>query len=99
MPEIAFTQYLLPNGRKEQIFIDRPQNIWEKSQKIIEAEYKLEAEVLTNGTVSLTITGKNTDVYMKLVFNQTPDKITSAVDELIEQFDFDEARKIDEEAA
>ncbi len=99
MPRIYFTQYLRPDGRREQIHIDRPEEVWKKSCAIVEAGLRLEAEVLpTDGAVRLTVSGKNRDVAIELVFNQTPEKVVAAVDKLITELDIEAAIKRDEDA-
>lgn len=93
MPLIPFTQYLRPHGKKTLITIDRPQSVYDKAMKIIEAGYVFEAEVLTTGMVSLTIGGKHTDVCMELVMNN--EAVPAAVDKMINGFNFTLAANLD----
>jgi hypothetical protein len=51
---IPFTQYLLPDGRKKSISIDRPDAIEAIAEQFIAAGGWYEAEILTTGHVSLT---------------------------------------------
>lgn len=93
---IEFTQYLRPNGERRQIRIHRPPTIVEKAQKIIEAGFRFEAEVLTDGLVSLTITGKNTDVAITIGSNDA--WVLSAVDKMVLDFDVEGGLKEDVDA-
>lgn len=95
--KIAFTQYLRPNGQKQVITIGVTKDIAEKAARIAEAGYHLEAEILTTDQVSLTIAGKNTDVGIMIVANGP--EVPPAVAELINMFDFDDAKRRDEAAA
>lgn len=51
---IPFTQYLRPDGRKTVVTINRPDDIADKAAALIEAGWKLEAEILMTGEVSFT---------------------------------------------
>jgi hypothetical protein len=62
MAEIAFTQYLMPDGRTEVVFIDRPSDIAAKAEKIEAAGYSFAVEMLRDyRTVSLTIENDDGD--------------------------------------
>lgn len=93
MPLIPFVQYMRPHGHQVDTAIDRPQSVYDKAMKIIEAGYVFEAEVLTNGMVSLTIGGKHTDVCMELV--QNGKEVPAAVDKMINSFNFTLASNLD----
>jgi hypothetical protein len=94
---IPFTQYLLPRGERRPISITRPFAITQKAKRIMELGYKFEAEILTNGTVSLTIAGKNIDVGIVLCQN-LPAEVAKATDKLVMEFDEATAKQLDEEA-
>lgn len=51
---IPFTQYLRPSGARRQISIERSREIEAKAQALMDEGAVFEAEVLTNGTISLT---------------------------------------------
>ena len=70
---IEFTQYILPNGRKKQLFIHATKEYVEKSKAIIEDGNRFEIEVLRNGTVSMTIFNMELeeDINIELCFNET----------------------------
>ncbi len=84
MFEIPFTQYLMPDGRKRDVSISRPKEIYDKALDIIDAGYRFEAEVLTTGQVSLTITGRDEDVDIEVVENGP--KVPLAVDNMVNRF-------------
>lgn len=96
MPDIQFTQYLLPNGKRKLTSIERPQNVWEEAEEILKAGYRFECEMLTTGHVSLTIAGKNTDVEIEICRNDA--EVPKAVDRIITRFDFNQAAKREKEA-
>lgn len=96
MKNIAFTQYLRPDGRKETIYIEMEDDVAEKAERIVAAGFRLEAEVLTNGLVSVTIAGKNCDVDIYLVPNGP--EVPAAIEAMINTFDFDRSREMDDNA-
>ena len=60
---IPFTQYLLPDGRKKQIyFATTDQELIDKAQLLLSHGLLFEAEVLRNGMVSLTIFDTESDI-------------------------------------
>ena len=84
MTFIPFTQYLRPNGRTKPITIDRPDNISALAHKIIEAGYQFEAEVITTGDASFTITGPEGDEDIEIAFDGKD--VSGAVDRLVMRF-------------
>lgn len=54
---IPFTQYLRPDGRRKSVEIIRSQPIMDKAEQIIAAGYSFEIEELSNGMISMTISG------------------------------------------
>ncbi len=101
---IPFTQYLLPNGRKIETGIFRPDEIYEKAMDIIDAGFRFEAEILRTGEVSITITD-NDDVDVDIEVVENGPDVLLAVDQLVNRFheilekrgDGD-ARKVDDRA-
>ena len=81
MPEIEFTQYKLPHGRAVPVRIDRPDPVYEKARRLMEAGYVFECEVLTDGEVSLTITDDEADHAIEVCPNGP--EVPAAVDKLI----------------
>jgi len=53
---IQFTQYMLPDGRAQQVdlIVDDPSTARMASEILMQKGYRFECEVLTNGVVSLT---------------------------------------------
>lgn len=82
---IEFTQYVMPHGRKRKTHIERPEEIANKAQDIIEAGYRFECEILSDyKTVSLTIADDDDDHAIEVVPNGPG--VPKAVDRLIENF-------------
>ena len=52
---IAFTQYLMPDGRTKPVMIDRPEDIGLKAQKLAEAGCRFEIEMLRTGEISMSV--------------------------------------------
>lgn len=69
MQDIPFTQYMRPDGRKVEQFAPMPEGYEEKVKAILAAGLKFEAEVLTTGTVSLTISNGEEDIAIELSSN------------------------------
>lgn len=57
MPEILFTEYVLPHGQVTLTAFDRPQHIFDKAAQIVAAGFRFECEVLRTGVTSFTIVG------------------------------------------
>ena len=91
MPNIYFTQFLRPNGRKQTIMIDRPDPVVTKADSIAGHGFRFEREELHGTTVSLTIS----DDWGDYAFQLTPNGpgIPDAVDTLILEFDVAQALK------
>lgn len=51
---IPFTQYKLPDGRKQEVFFSTTPEIEAQAQRFIKAGGRYECEILTTGEVSLT---------------------------------------------
>jgi hypothetical protein len=78
---IPFTQYMLPNGRKVDVSIERPSDIAAAAADIINRGYRFECEMLTTGDVSLTIADDDGDLDIEVVPNGKD--VPAAVDRLI----------------
>ncbi|QIG73291.1 hypothetical protein EVC02_070 [Rhizobium phage RHph_N17] len=85
MPNIYFTQYLRPNGRKEIVQIDRPDAVVKKADNISSHGFRFECEVLTTGDISLTISDEWGDYAFELCPNGPA--VPTSVDKLILEFD------------
>ena len=83
---ILFTQYLLPNGRRQPQWIDRPAEVEAKAQRFIAAGGWYECEILTTGQVSFTacmnVNGEPQDIEFQICANG-PD-VLDAVDQLVD---------------
>jgi hypothetical protein len=51
--QIPFTQFLLPDGRRTEVRIERPMDVAGKAQELIRAGFRFEIELLRNGMVSM----------------------------------------------
>jgi hypothetical protein len=87
---IPFTQYLLPNGRRERVTIDRPPEIEALAQKALDAGVRFEAEILTTGQVSFEALlpeggedGEPLTLAMEIVANGPA--VPRAIDDLVTQ--------------
>lgn len=92
---IRITQYLRPHGEKRYLQVpDRAPEIEEKAKQIIDAGFKFEAEILTTGEVSLTITSAEADHAISTARNhfdpEHPQGPNAALDAMIRDFDIEE---------
>lgn len=80
---VTFTQYLLPNGRRELVAEQVSTEAFALALKIVAAGYVFECEVLRNGIVSQTVTDKDgDDIAIELSANERP-SIDAAREKLI----------------
>lgn len=82
--DIPFTQFLRPDGRRREIFIERPDEICEKAMDIIKAGYRLEIEELKTGHINMTISDDEDD-YEREIVNNGPG-VPLAVDKMVNRF-------------
>lgn len=85
---IPFTQYIRPNGRREQVTIDRGPHIEELAKKFIESGGYFECEELTTGHASLTAGHKDYpdgDIAIEVCLNGPT--VPHHVDRLVEKAD------------
>ena len=58
--EVHFTQYLMPDGRKTDVWIPVPDDVYKKAQEIESSGLRFEIEMLSDyKTISMTITEPN----------------------------------------
>ena len=71
MLPVKFIQYLRPHGRQIEVTITLPESVALDARDLIARGYALEAEVLTTGMVSLTVSDgeADTDIAGELVAN------------------------------
>lgn len=58
---IEFTQYLRPDGKTRQVWIEVPRKIQAKSDALINAGYHFNVEELSTGMVSMTCEQRSTE--------------------------------------
>lgn len=80
---IPFTQYLRPDGRRVDIVIERPEPVVRMARILIDHGYAFEAEVLTNGLVSLTMVHPDEDHDLAIEVVMNNQSVPEAVDRLI----------------
>ena len=80
---IPFTQYLLPDGRKKSVSVDRSPRVNALAHALIDKGFVFECEVLSTGQVSVTISDGEDDVEIKVVRND-PD-VGPAVDAMVKR--------------
>jgi hypothetical protein len=85
MPEIKVTQFLLPDGRQKEVFIERPDEIAAMAGKIVAAGYRFTVELLTTGHVSMAIEDDEQDHDIELVPN-APGVVGQGFDRLVTRF-------------
>ena len=69
MLPVKFIQYLRPHGRRIEITISLPESVALDARDLMARGYALEAEVLTTGMVSMTVSDGETDIAGELVEN------------------------------
>ena len=89
MGKIPVTQYLRPDGRKKQLLLERPREIYDRAMKLIADGYVFETEVLRTGQISLTIADNEGDCAVKLVA-PVSGKIKEAFDDMLKHFNVEE---------
>lgn len=86
---VRFTQFLLPDGRRQEVEIDLDPKVEEKAAKIIAAGYKFEIEMLSTGDISATIADPkiDDDVAFAAIVPNGPD-VPQAIEDMIKEFKF-----------
>jgi uncharacterized protein with GYD domain len=82
---IPFTQYMMPDGRRVPVSIERPKDVEAIAQRFIDAGGRFECEMLSTGEISLTavceIDGEEQDACIELCGNGPA--VPEAVDRLV----------------
>jgi hypothetical protein len=66
---LPFTQYMRPDGRRRNIWAPCPEGLEAKASAIMDNDWRFEAEVLTTGDVSLTVSDGSEDVAIEIAPN------------------------------
>lgn len=86
---IWFTQYLLPDGRQRRTATWVPFSTAANAERLTDAGYRLECEVLTTGAVSFTIHDpkKEEDVAIEICDNgaEVPGTVVRLIDQNVER--------------
>jgi hypothetical protein len=83
---IEVTQFIRPNGRREILEVELPNDTGAQAEAIIEAGMRFEAEVLMSGEVSLTISGPNDegeDDDLEIEISPNDERVKEAMNRLI----------------
>lgn len=84
MFQARVTQFVRPNGNKRMLYVDLPQDLHEYYVSMIGSKCRLEAEILTTGEISLTVSNDEEDIDCRIVQNEG-DKPTEALMSLLTQ--------------
>lgn len=88
--DIVFTQYLMPNGRRDTVWIERPGAVVAKAKAIQAAGYRFVCEMLGDyRSISLTITDDKQDHAGEVVPNGP--EVPEAIDRMVLNFDLAKA--------
>jgi hypothetical protein len=85
MGQIPFTQYLLPNGRKQQTFIEMDEDTFKAAAGLIEKGYRFECEILTTSDVSLTCVDPEDTGDIAMVICKNGPEVPAFVAKLVRQ--------------
>jgi hypothetical protein len=87
MPNVPFTQYLRPDGRRTATTIDMPQDIADLAQEFIAAGGSYTSELLPGDDVSLCaefeVEGERRDIVCVVCFNNS--SVPDSVEELVRE--------------
>lgn len=81
---IELTQYIRPHGRKQTVYAPTSQAVEAMANRIVEAGFKFECEVLTTGEVSLTISSGHEDVAIEIC--QNGPEVQDTLSKLVQEF-------------
>lgn len=85
---IPFTQYLMPNGRKTRVFIALDPETEAKAERILEAGYEFEIEMLSDHvTISMTIYDPELDQDIAAEICENGPQVPISVKKLISEFE------------
>lgn len=81
---IPFTQFMMPDGRRVPVTIDRPADIESKARDLIDQGYVFEIEMLMTGKISMEIIkhGKEDEVLAGELCDNGP-AVPAAVDRMV----------------
>lgn len=80
---MKFTQFLRPDGRKRTIEIERSKDVEILAERILAKGLKFEIEELNDGTISMTVSNEDEDLFIRLCKNG-PD-VGHNVDQLVRE--------------
>lgn len=82
---IPFTQYMRPHGRREEVAVNRPEEIERLAKELQVKGCKFEIEELMTGEISMTVEDKHVEEFgpVSMQVCQNGPKVPEAVDALI----------------
>jgi len=83
MDKIPFTQFLRPRGQRRQEYIQRPQEIMDKAEKLIKAGCRFEIEELMTGKINMDCQKADIEGPISMEVCSNGPAIEQAVDRLI----------------
>ena len=87
---IPFTQFMLPNGARQLVHIERPAEIIKKANVLRESGFRFEIEILTNDLVSMEVLKHDAEITLahKICANgpDVPVKVDELVNEAFEKW-------------
>lgn len=96
---IRFTQYLLPNGRRQPVdFVTQREDVFLKSEEIRRAGFHFECEVLRNGSYSGTIGDEYGDYAHAFVADASSPRCQTETERMILEFDVAAGLRMSEES-
>lgn len=78
---IPFTQYMMPDGRRKSVTIDRPPHIERIAHEVIADGCEFDCEMLRDGNISLTCVRDEEILVVEVCPNGPP--VLEAVDRLV----------------
>lgn len=66
---VPIVQFLLPNGSRNETSTELPDECQSAYEEMTGAGLRFEAEILTTGYVSVTISGEEDDTYIEVIKN------------------------------
>lgn len=82
MFQARVTQFLRPDGRQKKFTVEMPDELHEPYVDMVNSGCRLEAEVISTGEVSVTVTSDEADVDIRVTRND--DSVVTALKEMLQ---------------
>ncbi len=91
MGKIPFTQYLLPDGRRQATSIEMDDSISNAADALIKKGYRFECEILTTGDISITCVDPKDTGDIAIAICENGPEVPATVEKVVRQaVEFDE---------